>query len=557
MKDMNRLTAAPLRTPRTVRQHELQVLTSMKPGVCAPIAAMPLFREDSLSASDVTVTVEMMETHELLLNRANLRVSAYVVPFQAFDRYQQSRDQLDRSYMGQPQIDGGAVVPFFETIALGAQAGTVPIYNSLGLHGKAGHTVNTMYLEAYNQIINMRLRNRSANLTKRARLDTSLAPAFWLNSQWEHVVPDFDQATMDGRVPLTVSNSRIPIRGIGLLQGTALAGLAQSVTESDGVAKNYEAYMVKDNAQAESIGNLKLAIKRDTTKAGSVPDIYAELSTANMQFSMADFANAKKTQWFAQMRQQFQGFVENNALDEYIIDMLMQGLSIPDQAMKSPMLIADVVTRFGQSLRYASDYANMAESAVSGSATAVFDLRVPRLSTGGIVMIMAEAMPDQLFERQADPFFYAVGPGQLPNAMVDELDVQKVDTVTNLQVDVDHATPNGTFGYEPMNGKWTRWGPRLGGKFHRPSTGATNDEVRQRVWAVETLNPTLGTSFYLCPPMNVKPFFDGINDQFEIAVQGRALIEGNTVFGPELIESTNLYTKVVEEIRTTQAKAVV
>lgn len=557
MQSLNRLTQEPLRTPRTVRRHPLSVMTSFKPGLCVPIAAMPLLREDSLSAQNIRVECEMMETHELLMNRTNFRVTAYVVPKQAFDRFQGSRDQLDRSYMGQPQIDGGVTVPYFETSVMAAQAGTIPFYNALGIHAKVGQTINTEYLEAYNQIINMRLKNRSPNLAKRGRLDANLAPAFWLNSQWEHVKPDFDQATMDGEVMLNVVNPRIPISGLGLVAtslGTPSAAMAQ-MRDSTGVTQDWNTggWTINRYGTTNNTGEAHVGIRR-VAPGNDFPDIYAIMQNNNLSVSLADLAMAKKAQWFAKLRENYQGWVDGNALDEYIIDMLMSGLSIPDQAMRTPMLAADVITKFAQSKRYASDYANMAESAVSGAAAVEFDLRVPRLPTGGIVMIMAEALPDQLFERQADPYLFTTSVASLPDALRDELDTQKVDIVTNAQVDVDHATPAGTFGYEPLNGKWNRWGPRLGGKFHRPAAGATNDEVRQRLWAVEQVNPALGTSFYLVPTLNLKPFLDTVNDPFEVTVSGAADIEGNTVFGPELVENTNLYQKVIAKNPVVQAK---
>lgn len=545
--NINRLVAEPLRSPRTVRAHPLSVLTSMLPGVCCPIAVMPLLRQDSLSAQNVRVEVEMMETHELMMNRTNLRVTAYYVPKQAYERFQQSRDQLDRSYMQQPQIDGGVTIPYFESGPLSTVGGAISgnaVLRSLGLHANSTDIVNTEYLEGYNQIINMRLRNRSPFLPKRNRLDSTLAPAFWLNSQWQHVVPDFDQGTMDGQVMLQYVSNRLTVRGLST-GGTALAAGQTVRGNLDGSTTT---------TVSTPAANQHYPVWANQTPTGGPATIFAELADNGLTVSLADLAMAKKAQWFAKLREKFTGWADGNALDEYIIDMLMQGLSIPDQAMKTPMLIADVTTKFAQSKRYASDYANMAESAVSGSAMVEFDLRVPVQDVGGIVMIMAEAMPDQLFERQRDPYFFTTGVAQLPDNLRDELDTQKVDIVLNGAVDANHATPFGTFGYEPLNGKWNRWGPRIGGKFHRPATGATNDEVRQRLWAVEQANPTLGASFYLCPTINLKPFLDTVNDPFEITVSGQAVIEGITVFGPELVENTNLYQRVLAKAPTTQVK---
>ena len=161
---------------------------------------------------------------------------------------------------------------------------------------------------------------------------------------------------------------------------------------------------------------------------------------------------------------------------------------------------------------------------------------------------------DQLFERQMNPYLYTSAVVDLPDALRDELDVQKVDLVLNRQVDVTHAAPASTFGYEPKNAKWNRWGPKLGGKFFRPATTGANDEVRQRLWAIESANPVLGATFYLCPAIHLKPFLDTVSDPFEATVAGGAVIQGNTVFGGMLVENTNLYAKVIAKAPTVQAK---
>lgn len=521
-----------VRTKRTRRNHPLAVLTSMDPGVCVPIAAIPLLREDSARGA-VRIAAELLETHEILMNSVNLRVTAYLVPWLAMARFEGSRDQFDRSYMGQPKTDGGAVVPFFETVAAVATS-THAINRALGLHAKTGDTVNTMITEAYNLIWNMRAKNRSPNITQRTRLDTSLAPAFWLNSQWEHVVPDFDQAVIDGEIALSMVNPQITVKGLYI--GPPASKPAHDQYDLDGVPPGAQLASSADFRPVSALGNLN--------------SVYGELTQAGITISMAGLAQARKAQVWAKVRERFQGHD-----DEYIIDMLMSGLSIPDLALTKPILLADVTTKFAQAKRYATDAVNMTESAVSGGATVEFDLMVPQINTGGIIMMIAEALPDQLFERQRDPFFYTTAVQStptvrgLPDYLSDDLDVEKVEIVKNGQVDVDHATPNATFGYEPLNNKWTRWGPRLGGKFLRPAAGAANDIQRERLYAVEVVNPTLSSNFYIVAPgtMHKKPFIDTTAEPVELAVSGGVVITGNTQFGGKLVENTNLYDKVMAD----------
>lgn len=153
-------------------------------------------------------------------------------------------------------------------------------------------------------------------------------------------------------------------------------------------------------------------------------------------------------------------------------------------------------------------------------------------------------------DRQRDPFFHSVDVEEWPEYLRDTLDPEKVDIVKNDEIDTDHAAPNSTFGYAPMNWKWTSFGPRIGGKFFRPKAGGGSDEARQRLWAVETSDPVLSEDFYLVNSIHTKPFLDTESDPFEATLVGNAVIGGNTVFGGKLVESTTNYDKVMEKAPT-------
>ena len=546
MKSVNRQQTQAVTYPRSRRNHGLAVLTSLPAGKCVPVAAIPMLREDGLNAR-LQIAVEMQETVEILMNPVFLRATAYVVPLLALERFEGSRDQFDRSYMGEPKVEGGAVVPFIETHVMGAH-GSNAVYKALGLHAKSTDLVNTMYLEAYNRIWNFRAKNRSPNIAERARLDTTLAPAFWRSSRFEHVVPDFDQAVIDGEVALNVTDRRAPISGIGLGNIRGNATVNAGVKDGKGDQAYPLAYPARGFDDSVTDNSAHVFVR---TKGGIVPgdplrtDIFAELAESGITVSLSNLELAKKTQAFAKLRERYQEHDE-----EYIIDMLMDGLSIPDQALKQPILLADRSVRFQQAKRYATDAGNLAESAVSGATIASLELHVPRLNTGGVVMVMLEAIPEQLFERQRDPFFHSSDVDTWPEALRDTLDPEKVDIVLNAEVDTDHATPNGTFGYAPMNWKWNAFGPRVGGKFYRPSTNTTTDQDRQRLWAVETVNPALSEDFYLVKSIHTKPFLDTASDPFEATVVGNAVLDGNTQFGGMLVEATDNYDKVAAKAPT-------
>lgn len=547
-----RMRTSPIPVRRSRRRQEHRILSSLPSGRMVPLAAVPLLREDALRGR-FALTFEMSETAEVLMNAVNVRVMAYVVPNLAFDRFT-GMDGLNRSYRGEPPLVGQPVVPWFVTQAAPAHGANL-IHKYLGLHHAVGSTVNMAYVEAYNKIWNFRAKNRSPKLTQRTGLDTSLAPAFWMHQQFAHIVPDFDQALIEGEVPLQLINGKLPVRGIGLpptaAAGTSGAGFTNApMRESTGANATYSnVHYVGGVQSALSANQTYLTVKTSGTQVNNqyTPDIWAELTSGGISISLANIQLATKTAAFARMRTAFNGLP-----DEYLIDLLMDGITIPDQYLEQPILLYDDFASFGMSKRYASDGTSLTKSVVNGLTMLSANVRVPRLGCGGIMMVVAEVLPDQLFERQADAYLHCDGVDDLPAYLRDELDPEKVQAVANREIDVSHGTPAGVFGYAPLNHKWLASQPRVGGKFYRPSVDGSFDEVRQRIWSIEVANPTLGPDFYIASTVNSKPFVVTNADPFDVLIAGETIIEGNTVFGPLLMENTNDYEKVSAEAPTVQ-----
>ena len=541
--NINRMSINPVDVPRTNRVHTARSLTSLPAGKMVPIFAAGLLREDAVVSGRVRCSFESMETAEVLMNAIRVDVKAYVVPMLALDRFQGSMDVLNRSYQGVAPLEGEAVIPYIETQVFGDYAAN-DVYVYLGLHGRSDQLVNTAILEAYNQIWNYRAKNRSQALfdeVGRTRLQANLAPAFWSHEMFKHVVPDFDDAKADGEVALNIVDGRMPVTGIGF-QGAKADLLNQVVKEtgSDGTATT-----TYPTSRRASDGTNITVVRSNA--AGTVPEIFAELAANGITVSLANIELAKKTQAFARMRERYAGHT-----DEWLINLLMDGISIPDQAFKQPMLVGAASTVFGMSKRYATDAANLTESVVNGATFVDLNIQLPRLPTGGVLMIVAEITPEQLFERQKDAFLHAQDVDDLPQFLRDYMDPQKVGIVPNEYVDIDHDTPLATFGYAPLNYQWNVTAPRIGGRFYRPQVNAGFDEDRQRLWAVETENPTLGPDFYLCTNIHTKPFVVTNQDPFEVVTQGDFIIQGNTQFGPALIEASNDYQKVLDQVDQTR-----
>ena len=516
--NQNNLLTTPLTPKRSTRIDQKTVITSGNAGKIIPVACIPLLREDGVKRSRMQIAVEMMETAETLFNGVNVTVNAHLVPKLAFDRFN-GMDDLNRSYQGVPREDGETPIPFIETHTF-SQADN-EFYKTLGMHAQGSATVNRDYIEAYNTVVNFRRKERSSSLSMRTMTDTSLAQAFWNHSTMAHIVPDFDQAIIDGEVALNVVEANMSV----VSKGKAVSGSYHSPAGGGGWYPS-----------PNSDGNYDW---------GS--HVFAEMAENGITVSLSNLELAKKTQAFAKARSMFQGHD-----DDYIIDTLMSGIRIPDQAMKQPILLAQQRTQMGYQQRFASDAANLDESVTVGGALVDITMRTPSINTGGVIVITAEITPEQLFERQKDHYLHNTSVSNYPEFTRDELDPEKVSIVTNDHIDVDHSTPNAVFGYAPLNHEYMRSAPNIGGKYYRPEVDAAFDEDRQKIWANETVDPELTEDFYLCNNVHHKVFADSTSDAFEITARGTFEITGNTVFGGVLKEATDDYDQVMADVDQTR-----
>lgn len=533
IRSIARTNTTPIPITRSTRQINQIAATSMPAGKMVPVTAFPLLREDQLRNSMIHCKVDLMETAEIIKNGIKCRFMAYFVPFLAFDRFNGGMDEFNRSYMKQAIADGATVTPFFNTMVAGA-VGSIPIHKYLGFHAAPTDVINTAYIEAYNLIWNFRARNRSETLyqaKKRLATATSLAPAFWMHEQFKYVVPDWDDVAMEGSVDLSFTSGKIPVKGIGI-PTSAPTITTSNLRETGGTTQGN----VSVNSDA-------IRMKVEGPGGNLFPAIYADLASSGVKISLANIELAKRTQWYADLKAQFEGLPDN-----WIIDLLMQGVSVPDQMWKQPILIADKTEIFGIEKRWATDGANLTDAVVNGAAMCDLDMVLPRTPTGGIVMIVAEILPEQLFERGRDPLLYITDPAKLPNAMKDDLDPQKVERMAKGEVDTSHSDPNGLFGYRPMNWVWQQSNTRIGGKWFKSAPSTAFNEDRQHFWTVEVTDPAYNSDFMISETFNTLPFIVTNQDVGEVQIHGTAIIEGNTQFGTRLLENDNAYAEVMAQV---------
>jgi hypothetical protein len=537
MRTTELIPNVPVSFSRTKRMQKGRVLTSGDAGKIIPIKADPCLREEGFSGN-INIDVEMMETSEKPVNAIVAKAMTYYVPFLAFEQFNGSIEELNRSYSKENGI-AGSQVSFFEknkyyngssvvtdstpTDMDTGDNGRAEFYGTMGIHHGAAD-MNNAYVQAYNAIVNHRRKARSASLATRNEFDHNLAEAFWPNEGNSHIMADFDQKLVDGEVTLNALTFKAPLRSTWAFNTADPAAAVRA-----GAAANQTLNSGQIWAPATSGENL--------TDVGdywewAVNDVWAELTQGGVAtMSLADIEQARKTAAFAKLRSAYDGID-----DEFIIDLLMQGISVPTEVMKQPMLIGQQTGMFGFAQRYATDSGNLDDSATNGFVSLGYRVRAPRTSVGGIVMTTLEIAPERIWERKKDYFLYTTDTDQLPNALRDSLDPEKVSVIKKNHLDVNHSTPDATLGYAPLNHEYNRDQIMVGGKFYRPANDAYT-EVRSRIWTNETTDPSLSTDFYLCTNLHKKIFADQVSDSFEITAVSDLTVDTNVVFGDRLIEA--------------------
>jgi hypothetical protein len=524
-----------------------RVLTSGDAGKILPIKADPILREEGFSGN-VNVSVEMMETSEKPVNAIVAKACTYFVPYLAFDQFNGSIDELNRSYSKENGI-AGSPVSFFEknkyyngssvvtdstpTDMDTGDNGRSTFYGTLGLHHGVAD-MNNSYVQSYNAIVNHRRKARSTSLALRNEFDHNLAEAFWPNEGNSHIMADFDQKLIDGEVTLGSLSFQAPI---------------YSKTQYEGSSGNTFAASAADWGATGNHTMIPIGGYVDEGDHFKYTDMWAELTEGGLgTMSLADIEQARKTAAFAKIRSAYDGID-----DEYIIDLLMQGITVPTEVMKQPMLIGSQTGMFAFSQRFATDSGNLDDTATNGFVSLGYRVRAPRTSIGGIVMTCLEIAPERIWERKKDYFLYTTDTDRLPNALRDSLDPEKISSVQKSHLDANHSTPDATLGYAPLNHEYNRDQINVGGKFYRPSNDAYT-EVRSRIWTNETTDPSLSTDFYLCTNLHKKIFADQVSDSFEITAVSDLTVDTNVVFGDRLIEAdaTSDYDDITNLVDSTR-----
>lgn len=553
---MARQSTAPVQFNRSTRSDDSVLMTSGRAGKVVPVGYLPLLPGDSASGR-VGIDIQLGEMPRPLLNAVTANLQAWFVPKSAFPQFS-GKDELMHAWSGlaikalgaadrTPPAYFGAVDNASKTTVLASD-----LFKTLGIHvpAAAGLPINTDLIDAFALIYNFRLAAHSSRLARRKyasedlAASTTLPPAFWPSSRFANVVPDYERALVVGSLDLDVIAGRLPVSGIGNFTDNPTVPTA-SRTVRETASTGTTTFPLSVGTSAAGIG----VRVTGATAALARADIFAEMAGQTLGVSLADIDKARTTQAFAKLRSAYAG---NDTTgfdnDDTIVAMLMVGLPVDPEQFKRPWLLDSKRVPVGFAERFATDAANLAASVTLGRASATLSINVPSQDVGGMIIFTVEVLPERLDERMSDEYLMATVPDHLPNALRDVQRVEPVDLVQNRRLDAKHTTPQGLYGYEPMNDKWNRNFTRLGGVFYQATPGSTYSQQRSAIWQTDLVDPAFSTSHYLAPvnfPHTV--FADTLAPAFEVVCRHSVRISGLTQIGDVLAENSDDYQAVVTE----------
>lgn len=562
---MARQSTTPVTYNRTTRKDQAVVMTSGRAGKVVPVGYLPLLAGDACGGR-AAIDLELREMPKPLLNGVTANIQSWFIPksahpqFPGLDELMHARTGENIKFLaGSGKVNRAPPSYFFPVSgAAMTTAANSEMFKTLGIH-VAGAQINSDLIDAFNLVYNFRLAAHSSKLPLRKyavedmAAATTLPPAFWPSSRFARVVPDYERALVVGSFDLDViageinfsGNIPVSAKGDAASQNTqrmkaptgSTAGTAGSVeTGAGGVIA------VKPASQAA----WPAYFDPGTSLQALISGVQGNFAGDSISVTLADIDKARTTQAFAKLRTSYAG---NDATgmdnDDTIVAHLMQGLSVEQNQFARPWLLDSKRVAFGMAERFATDSGNLEASVTRGRASATLSLNVPQNDVGGVIIITVEVLPERIDERMADEWLQAVTVDQLPNALRDVQRTEPVDHVTNRRIDAKHSSPNGLYGYEPMNDKWNRDFTRLGGIFYQGAPGAGFTENRANIWQTEIVNPTFSGTHYLAPvnfPHDV--FSDTLAPAFEVVCRHRVAINGLTQIGDVLAEDNNDYAAV-------------
>jgi len=515
-------------------------MTSGRAGVVLPISFIPVLRGDSC-AGRFTAQFDLAEMPKPLQNHVYVNCQAWFVPKTAHPQFS-GYDEFMHSFQGENIKSLGAAdrtpPAFFTQFSAGADLTAYKgstFLTTLGAHVENAETLghNADLVDAYNLIWNFRAAAHSSRITRRSYVEEdatealSLAPAFWPSGKFSQIVPDYERALILGSLDLDVS-----------------AGLVSIISES----KITDTTPTPDRHSPAIDNNTAPPTDGSGNFLWDTSELWGELGGQTISTTLADIDKARTTQAFAKLRTAYAG---NDATgfdnDDAIVAELMQGFRVPEDQFKRPWLLDSARVQLQLNERHATDAANLDDSVTKGTGAVQLSLNVPSQDVGGIIVVTCEVLPEQLHERQGDPFLYIDAVNELPDALRDVQRPEPVDLVPNWRIDARHTSPELLYGYEPMNCKWDRRFSVLGGKFYQDNPSVPTDDARAGVWTPNIVDPAFTADHYLAPqpfPHDVFSLTSG--DAVEIVFSHDVQLSGITQKGDVLAENNDNYVAVEE-----------
>ena len=535
---MARQSTTPIPFNTTARPDNMLLRTSLFAGKVGMLGYVPVLPGDSCSGT-FGVDFDLAEMPRPLLNGVVANVQAWFVPQPAMPRFA-GYDEWVHAFQGTPiksYLASDREPPKLFDRTTNQAHSTSDQFRMMGLHLPPSSFAHTDLLDAYWLVHNFRKQAHSSKLplSPYYRQDipaaTKLARAFWPASSRSAIVADYERALVVGSLNLDVIAGQIPVSGLGLV----------SKGERDTTGEVVPA--PRKRVEGANGGDDVLLVGTSGTAAAALPSIFAEMEGQSIGITLADLEKARETQAFAKIRasmagQDFDGLNR----DDTILAHLLQGYNVPEEYLKRPWLLDSAFASFGMIERYATDSGALDQSVSQGRASAQLSINLPRSEEGGVIIYIAEVLPERIDEAGIDPWLHVEEREDLPNALRDTLRPEPVDIVQAERIDARHTNGKAAYGFEPMNNKWRRDFTRLGGVFYQSDPANPFKESRSAIWMTNVVDPLFTEDHYLVPedfPQDV--FADELAPAVEITSRSSVTLQGLTQIGDVLHEANDDY----------------
>ena len=398
---------------RTKRRYGNARVGRFKAGKLAPVMALPV-RPSEGGVVSFGLEMELDPIEGRMLTPMFGELTAVFVPVEACDYIRDPAAAYAgmREVIREKLLSGAPLFGLEDENEISKRCGVTP--RSIGGVNKVCSIVRLAHNAGVNYL-RQRKYHKAALLLHSSMVVTPALVTETVLERFRGVLDPDDR--INGAVQLDIPNMDLPVRGIGLVSGTAPVGATTVRDESP--SSNYpNSYGIAGGGSAATAGQTHVHIRTKTGGASAYPDIVAKLNgVAAGNVSLLDFYNAQKKDGLIRIMDQI--IRDNPEFGYEMVARWCHGLSVDSGHV--PFVIYEERQEFNKAMAWASDTEGVENDVKRTDGVLMMSgtVPVPKTELGGVIVFYASFKPDETIPNQPDPFFSE--PWGVDNFVADEL----------------------------------------------------------------------------------------------------------------------------------------